>query len=90
MANFLIDLFAVDQQKSIHWQKLLEQATRAQDNDYNPTEFHRKLKQHYTDCNQPRYWEELPVSNSPTAAALKQFLKKLLVANQKVALATLQ
>jgi predicted nucleotidyltransferase component of viral defense system len=86
----LIDLFAVDQQKSISWQKLLEQATRAEDNDYSPTEFHRKLKQHHAECAESRYREELPVSNSPTAAALKQFLKKLLVANQKVALATLE
>ena len=49
-ARDLIDLMAIDRQRRIDWQKLLGQAARASDNDYNPTEFHRKLVEHQRRC----------------------------------------
>jgi predicted nucleotidyltransferase component of viral defense system len=88
-ARDLIDLFAVDQQRNIGWQKLLGQAARASDNDYNPTEFHRNLKEHCQECGGPGYVKELPVSLPPDMATLRQFIKRLLAANQTVARETL-
>lgn len=84
-ARDLIDFWAIDQQRDVNWQRLLGQAGRAPDNDYNPAEFHRKLKSHYHDCGEARYAEELPVTKPPTAVALRQFIKRLMMANQALA-----
>lgn len=86
----LLDLFAVDQQRKVDWRKLLIQAARASDNDYNPTEFHRKLKQHHRDCSKTEYLEELPATNPPSASVLRLFINRLLAANQIVTRDTLE
>ncbi len=86
----LIDLFAAHQQMKIDWHKLLIQATRAKDNDYNPKEFHGRLDQHRHECSGAGYWEELPVTNPPAISALKLFLEELSSVNQKTAQATLE
>ncbi len=85
----LIDLFAVDQQRDIDWQELLAQAARASDNDYNPAEFLRKLQSHHRECVRPVYVRELPVRHPPTPAVLREFIDRLMAANQAVAQATL-
>jgi predicted nucleotidyltransferase component of viral defense system len=86
----LIDLFAVDQQRNIDWPKLLRAAARAPDNDYNPTEFHRRLKWHHRECAKPGYVNDLPVSKPPDPTALRQFINRLLAANQAVVEDTLK
>lgn len=86
----LIDLFAVDQQRSIDWQELLAQSARASDNDYNPAEFLRKLQSHHQDCAKPSYRRELPVHHPPAPAVLREFIDRLITANQAVAQATLR
>lgn len=86
----LIDLFAVDQQRDIDWQELLSQAARASDNDYNPAEFLRKLQSHHHECVRPVYLRELPVRHPPGPAVLREFIERLMIANQAVAQATLQ
>lgn len=88
-ARDLIDLFAIDHQRDIDWQELLGQAARASDNDYNPTEFHRKLKSHYRECARQSYADELPVTKPPAPAMLREFIERLLDANQAVARQTL-
>jgi len=89
-ARDLIDLFAIDQQRSIDWQKLLAQAARASDNDYNPAEFLRKLQSHSHDCAKPGYAQELPVRHPPAPATLRDFIEHLTVANRAVAQAALK
>ena len=89
-ARDLIDLFAIDQQRAIDWQELLAQAARASDNDYNPTEFLRKLQSHRRECAKPAYARELPVSRPPAPATLRDFIERLMAANQAVARATLK
>lgn len=86
----LIDLFAIDQQRSIDWRKLLAQAARASDNDYNPAEFLRKLHSHSRECSKPGYAEQLPVRHPPAPAALREFIERLMVANRAVARAALK
>ena len=81
----LIDLFAADLQRNPDWRKLFHQAARASDNDYNPAEFHRKLKSHYCECGSPGYADELPVATPPDTAKLHQFINRLLDLNQAVA-----
>ena len=89
-ARDLIDLFAVDQQRSIAWQKLLAQAARASDNDYNPAEFLRKLLSHHRECAKPSYVQELPVHHPPAPPVLREFIERLMTANRAIAQATLQ
>jgi hypothetical protein len=89
-ARDLIDLFAIDQQRSIDWQELLFQSARASDNDYNPAEFLRKLQQHRLECAKPAYARELPVSRPPAPATLRDFIERLMAADQAVAQATLK
>jgi hypothetical protein len=89
-ARDLIDLFAVDQRRSIDWQELLAQAARASDNDYNPAELLRKLQSHHDECVKPAYARELPVQRPPAPAALREFIDRLMAANQAVAQATLK
>jgi hypothetical protein len=89
-ARDLIDLFAVGQQRNIDWPKLLREAARAPDNDYNPTEFHRKLRWHHRECSKPSYAKDLSVSKPPEPTALRQFINRLLAANQAVAEETLK
>lgn len=89
-ARDLIDLFAVDQQRSIDWQELLAQAARASDNDYNPAEFLRKLQSHHRECVKSAYAQELPVRHPPAPTVLREFLERLMAANQAVAQATLK
>ncbi len=84
-ARDLIDLFAAGQQRNIDWRRRLHQAAHTSDNDYNPSEFHRKLKSHYQECATPSYIEELPVTKPPALATLRQFINILLAANQAVA-----
>lgn len=84
-ARDLIDLFAIDSQRNIDWSALLTQAARASDNDYNPTEFHRKLQSHHAGCGKRRYVDELPVTNPPAPKVLREFITRLLEANQSVA-----
>jgi len=81
----LIDLFAIDQQRSIDWPELLAQAANASDNDYNPAEFLRKLQEHLRECSKPAYARELPVTSPPAPAILRAFIERLKVANQAVA-----
>ena len=81
----LIDLFAVDLQRNPDWRKLFHQAARASDNDYNPAEFHRKLKSHYRECARAGYVDELPVTMPPDTTKLHQFIDRLLTLNQAVA-----
>ena len=89
-ARDLIDLFAVDQQRSVDWQELLAQAARASDNDYNPAEFLRKLQSHHRECVRPAYAQELPVRHPPAPAMLREFIERMMSANQAVAQATLK
>ena len=88
-ARDLIDLFAIDQQRSIDWQPLLTRAARASDNDYNPAEFLRKLQSHRGKCAKSAYTEELPVCQPPAPAMLHEFIQRLMTANTAVAEATL-
>jgi predicted nucleotidyltransferase component of viral defense system len=89
-ARDLIDLFAVDQPRSIDWQELLAQAAHASDNDYNPAEFLRKLQSHHRACVKSAYAQELPVRHPPAPATLREFIERLMSANQAVAQATLK
>ena len=89
-ARDLIDLFAVDQQRSIDWQGLLALAARASDNDYNPAEFLRKLQSHHRECLKRVYAQELPVRHPPAPVILREFIERLTAANQAVAQATLR
>ena len=89
-ARDLIDLFAIDRQRDIDWPGLLIQAARASDNDYNPTEFHRKLQSHHAGCGKRCYADELPVTNPPAPTVLREFITRLLEANQAVARRTLR
>ncbi|MBI4027323.1 MAG: nucleotidyl transferase AbiEii/AbiGii toxin family protein [Verrucomicrobia bacterium] len=89
-ARDLIDLFAIDQQRGIDWQKLLAQAARASDNDYNPAEFLWKLQSHHCGCVKRTYAQELPVIHPPVPSILREFIERLMAANQAVAQATLR
>jgi len=89
-ARDLVDLFAIDQQRSIDWQELLAQAARASDNDYNPAEFLRKLQSHHRECVKRAYAQELPVRRPPAPATLREFIERLMAANQAAAQATLK
>jgi predicted nucleotidyltransferase component of viral defense system len=80
----LIDLYAIHRHKQLDWEKLLLQAARASDNDFNPTEFHRKLREHHGDCGRPSYWRELPVMRPPSVVELRTFIEELTAANQTV------
>jgi hypothetical protein len=80
----LIDLYAIHQHRQLDWPKLFTQASQAPDNDFNPTEFHRKLQAHHADCGRRSYWRELPVTMPPTAHALRAFIEQLLAANLRV------
>jgi hypothetical protein len=80
----------LDQQRNIAWQRLLTQATRASDNDYNPAEFLRKLRFHYRERAKPAYARELPVTRPLAQAALREFIRRLAAFNQAVAQATLR
>lgn len=85
----LLHLFAIDQQRRVDWRKLLGQAARASDNDYNPAEFHRKLRQHHRDCSKSNYAAELPATNPPSSGELRLFIDRLIAANQSVTRETL-
>jgi hypothetical protein len=89
-ARDLIDLFAVDCQRKIDWVKLLRQAARAPDNDYNPTEFHRKLKWHYCECSKRKYVDEMPVAKAPNSLQFRRFIQRVLAANRTVVKETLK
>jgi hypothetical protein len=89
-ARDLIDLFAIDQQRSIDWRKLLAQAARASDNDYNPAEFLWKLQSRRRECAKPAYAEELPLRHPPAPAMLREFIERLMGANRAVAQVMLQ
>jgi predicted nucleotidyltransferase component of viral defense system len=86
----LIDLFAVSEQKQIHWEKLLWQAARSLDNDYNPVEFHAKLQLHKGQCLGREFWQELPVTHRPNKSHVLEFVKRLREANRVVAQGSLQ
>ena len=68
----------------------LAQAARASDNDYNPAEFLRKLQSHHRECVKSAYAQELPVRHPPAPTVLREFLDRLMAANQAVAQATLK
>jgi len=89
-ARDLIDLFAIDRQREIDWLRLLARASRASDNDYNPSQFHQNLQWHRTECGKASYEHELPVKKPPTASALREFVSRLMVVNQVVARQTLK
>jgi predicted nucleotidyltransferase component of viral defense system len=81
----LIDLFSIEQQLRIDWERLLTQAARASDNDYNPAEFHLKLQSHEQECGKASYADELPVTNPPSVTSLRRFIGSLLAANRTIA-----
>ena len=85
----LVDLLAAHQQKGIDWEALLLRAANSTDNDYNPAEFHRKLKRHQRECRAAEYWEELPVTKPPSRRELQEFIEALVRANRSVARSSL-
>jgi len=89
-ARDLIDLLAIDRQQDIDWQKLLSRAAYAPDNEYNPTEFHWKLQSHYGQCTKRSYKDELPITKPLAPAVLREFITRLLDANQTVTRQTLR
>jgi predicted nucleotidyltransferase component of viral defense system len=86
----LFDLFSVDQQRGIDWRKLLEQAARMDDNDYNPAEFHSNLNRHAAECSSAAYWRDMPVRKPPAVEAFAGFVTRLREVNDQVIRSTLE
>jgi predicted nucleotidyltransferase component of viral defense system len=80
----LFDLFAAGLEKNINWKKLLSQAGKADDNDYNPQSLDRNLRDQGDDLDKGRFQEVLTVRKMPPEDALKSFIRTLAAANAEL------
>lgn len=77
-----LDLLSLDTTEDIDWPKLLGQAAQAEDNDYNPSEFHKHLQTLKSDLKTEKdYIYELPCDKPPTKEKFIKFANKLQTVN---------
>jgi hypothetical protein len=84
-----IDLYAVNTERRIDWEKLLRTAARAADNDYSPSEFAARMSESVQAIRDGGFFEELPVRRPPSSDALSRFADILAEANARSARALL-
>ncbi len=80
----LIDLLAVELERSPKWEGLLTRASSAEDNDYSPAELHQRLNRLAEEVSGPEWWEDLPVRTPPDRDTVVAFIGRLKQANEAV------